>query len=422
MRVSKAVLCALTARVGLAVRQNLKVNQAGSLASVVEKIGALIEAKGKNAAHSKVLDNIRMLAAATPGQTEALNDALTQVILEIEQNVDVKIRAAFSESQAAAVTAINDLDAETVKALAQKALATQADETWFQCIEVEKSRRVDVEAALAAENQAIADAIAPCQQQEDSKMFETDPSVANSLVCDFEDATDCSTKYGEYTNIVNGIVSKLKTDVQQATQTWTNNKNACDSANANTDAKVQAHTDAVSAWQSQKLGCQQQHEQRHLDLCSFASAFERKCETVSTYTDLIAKVESVGNEHSEKDREAEWKTTEVTKCMLKKVIDGVDLDGTAADACESTVNYVGSVGQFDKKEAQFATLTSEAKLTCREMTITFYGKTWNLPVSESPASSEYTTTPNSPEVDAFCEGVNPTAPVTGVVVNPAPGK
>lgn len=421
MRVSKALLCALTARVGLAVRQNLKVNQSGSLANVVETISALMEAKGKNAAHSKVLDNIRMLAAATPGQTEALNDALTQVILDIEEKVDVKIKAGFAESQAAAVTAINDLDAETVKALAEKALATQADEAWFQCIDVEKSKRVEVENALLAENQAIADAISPCQDQEDSKMFEEDPSVASSLVCDFEDPTDCTTKYTEYTNIVNGIVSKLKTDVEQATQKWTSYKNACDGANANTDAKVLAHTGAVSAWQSQKLGCQQQHEQRHLDLCSFATAFERKCETVSKYTDLIAKVESVGNEHSEEDREAEWKTTEVTKCMLNKVIAGVDLNGAAADACESTVNYAGSVGQFDKKESKFATLTSEAKLTCREMTITFYGQTWNLPAGSTPASTEYTTTPHNPEVDAFCEGVNPTAPVTGVVNN-APGK
>merc|ERR1719162_1694350 len=67
-------------------------------------------------------------------------------------------------------------------------------------------------------------------------------------------------------------------------------------------------------------------------------------------------------------------------------------------ACDSAVDYQGSVGTFDRMQAQFATHTTEAQFTCNEQTITFYGEVYNVPAGEAPASTQYTTEAFHPQV------------------------
>jgi len=412
VRVSKMLLlCAFNARVGLAVRQNLKVSQSGSLANVMEKIGALIQANDHNGAHSAALNNIRMLAANTPGQAEALNQALTDVIAEIEANVDTKITAGFAATQAAVATAINNLEAATSSALTKKANADQADQTWFDCIGDEKLKRENFEAAVAAEDAANVAIVQPCADQEGSKMFESSPQVG-VFACDLSDGDSCNKQLEVYTAMVNNLVDTLASDAAGATQTWTNFKNACDSANAHAEDMKQARGEADAAWLAEREMCQEKHEDRQVSLCSFGSALQTKCEKVGAYSHLIEEVDVVnGGPNSEPDRQAEWKTTQVTKCMLQKVIDGIDLDGDSLAACEVTVTYLVSVGQFNKMQSEFATQTSETSFTCNEQTITFNtGETWNVPPGFAPASSDYTNESFRPEVNlavgtpafAFC--------------------
>jgi len=400
VRVSKMLLlCAVNARVGVAVRQNLKVSQSGSLANVMEKIGALIQANDLNGAQSAALGNIRMLAANTPGQPEALNRALTDVIAEIEANVDTKITAGFAATQAAVATAIKNLEAATSSALTQKANADQADQTWFACIGDEKLKREDFEAAVVAEDAANVAIVKPCADQEGSKMFESSPQVP-VFACDFSDGDSCNKQLDAYTAMVNNMVDTLAADAAEATQTWTNYKNACDSANAHAEDMKQARGGADAAWLAKREMCQTKHEDRQVSVCSFGSALQTKCEKVDAYRHLIEEVDAVnGGPNSEPDRQAEWKTTQVTKCMLQKVIDGIDLDGQSLAACELTVDYPVSVGQFNKMQSEFSTQTSENSFTCNEHTVTFNtGETWNVPAGFAPASLEYTNEPFRPEV------------------------
>jgi len=340
-----------------------------------------------------------MLAANTPGQPEALNRALTDVIAEIEANLDTKITAGFAATQAAVATAIKNLEAATSSALTKKANADQADQTWFACIGDEKLKREDFEAAVVAEDAANVAIVKPCADQEGSKMFESSPQVP-VFACDFSDGDSCNKQLDAYTAMVNKMVDTLAADAAEATQTWTNYKNACDSANAHAEDMKQARGGADAAWLAKREMCQTKHEDRQVSVCSFGSALQTKCEKVDAYRHLIKEVDAVnGGPNSEPDRQAEWKTTQVTKCMLQKVIDGIDLDGQSLAACELTVDYPVSVGQFNKMQSEFSTQTSENSFTCNEHTVTFNtGETWNVPAGFAPASLEYTNEPFRPEV------------------------
>jgi len=412
LRVPKTMfLCALGSRIGFAVRQSLKVSEPGLLANVMDKIGALMQSNEHNDAHSQTLDNIRMLASETPGQTEALNAALAKVIAEIKANVDAKITGGFDATEAAIVTAISNLEAATNSALTKKAQADQADQTWFECIRVEKSKRLAFENAVAVEGDANANLVKPCADQEGSSMFDSSLNPGE-FACDFQMGDTCNQQFDAYTAMVNDLVDGLASRSAGASLIWNNFKNECDAAKAHAADMTQARVEADKSWLAHAETCQTKHENRQLGLCTFGSALQTKCDKVGSYSRLIEAVDAVnGGPNSEPDRQAEWQTTQVTKCMLQKVIDGIDLNGGALEACGLEVKYVELVGQLDRMQSEFATQTSETSFTCNEDTITFNtGETWNVPPGFAPASSEYTNESFRPEVNlavgtpafAFC--------------------
>jgi len=365
---------------------------------VVENIGALIQTKDK----SGVLDNLRMLVAETPGQKDALNEALGEVIKELQENVDAKIKNAFRSTQATVDTKIQDLEKATQTAVERKTVANTADRNLFECVAIERSNRVAFENAVDAASAAEDATVAPCELQESRKIFNSAPAdTSNGMTCDFENAANCQTKYNEYKEKVENMVTKLRSDAAKAEGLWTDAKTKCDTAVAFAEGKEQDRKNANGVWLVQKEVCQKRHEERVLSLCSFGSALQTKCEKVGHYNDIIAEVDAVNaGPNSEKDRQAEWKTTSVTKCMLTKIIEGVDLDAAAMTACENAVDYKGSVGTFDRMHEQFKTHTTEAKFTCKELTMTFNnGEVYHMPTSDAPASAEYTIEAFKPEVN-----------------------
>jgi len=421
--VSKIVLGAFALKVGLASRHNLKVDKTDTFGNVVEKIGALIQAKDKHAANSKAIDNLRMIAAITPDANPLLVESLTQVIADITNDVDSKIISGFRASQNAVVASIASLTDATREAVTQKGHAVAADKTWLDCVDNEKSKRVAIEKAVIDRDAANAATVAPCQQQEESKTFTSDPMAANTLgfACDISASDECTVKQTAWEAMVDGIVTKLNADLGKAREAWTEAKNSCDAAVAHADLMEHARAGAVEAWKETRHACQVQHETRQLGLCHFGEALQNKCEKVDMYHSLIAEVDAInGGAHSEPDRAAEWKTTQVTKCMLQKVVDGVDLDASALDFCETTVDYAGSVGVFDRKQNDFATQTSETNFSCHEKTITFNGIIWHVPEGE-PASSAYTSEPFHPQV-SLAVGTQPFTWCGGAVPPPCIGK
>jgi len=333
--VSKTLLCVLgLVDSGLAVRQNLAVERKSKVTSVVGIVGALLQARNsKNVATSAALmDSLRASARsfATPGAIDALNDALTTVISDLEANVETKIKAGFSDTQASIETHISDLTTATSAAVAQKGVADASDATWFSCVGDEKSKLEAVEAAEAA--------LAAAQA-------------------------------------------------------------ALAAANA--------------AYNEQKETCLENHETRQLAICQFGTDLQQKCSDVFAYNSLMAEVDQInGGVHSQPDRESEWQTTQVTKCMLGEIIAGHDISDTILTTCEDNVNFGTQVGVLDRKQSDFAAQTTADKFTCAEETITFNdGTTWETPTGQDPHSSDYVVVPFAPQVDvltppafSFCTG------------------
>jgi len=403
--VSKTLLCALVAKCGLAVRQNLKVEKSGALAAVVDQVSALIQAQETGGIHSKAIDNIRMLAAVTPDANENLHTALRNVIDDIVRTVESKISTSFAATQAAVDKSIADIDTDTTEAQRVKAIADTSDSTYYTCITEEKSMRAAYEGFVTDLATATSDKVKPCQNQEDSKDFESDPNVGDGkweFSCDFGTDTNwrnaCDDSFGNYKTRVTNMLDQLKVDAAAATTTWTTAQASCVLATNNMEKAEDDKTNAESKWQGQNTLCLTRLGDRNRDLCAFGSSYQAKCLQVGEYNVLIAEVAGEGSDHSDPDRAAEWETTQVTKCLLEEVIKGTDLDELSAQNCRDKSTYA-SLGTVDTKNAQFVGLTSSTSFTCSEPEITFHGMDWVVPQSASPASADYTTFKYSPPVD-----------------------
>jgi len=383
LRACKALLLALSADVGIASRNYPKMDQA-SVPHVMDRINALLQTRG--------LGSAKVSVDITPEAQESLNSALAKVVDEIEANVESKIKAGHRGTQEAINKAIAELSAATSQAVNQKKRADELDQAWSDCVREEKAKRVAIEEAEYALAQAQKAQIAPCQLQEDRKMFTFTPDPDKlKFVCDIAEHGNCDPQMTNYQTQIDSMLSTLRTDAAAATSSWTEAKTACDAAKANVVQKQYDLEAAKKAWRAQRQRCLSEHESRQVSMCIFGKNLQHKCEKASAYTDLIAEVEKVnGGEHSHPDRIEEWKTTSMTKCMLQKVISGANIDNDVLDACEAAVDYASGVDELDRKADEYAALTAADKFTCSESSIKFTGEMWNVPDGDAPASSEYT--------------------------------
>ena len=89
-------------------------------------------------------------------------------------------------------------------------------------------------------------------------------------------------------------------------------------------------------------------------ICSFRTSLHHKYNTASDYNTLVADIDQVnGGDRLQPDREAEWQTTQVTKCMLSEVINSGDITDLALTNCENDVNFALEVGVLDRKPTEF---------------------------------------------------------------------
>jgi len=378
--------------------------------NMMDSIGSLLrthEASANDAVHSRVMNNLRLLASITPFQSDSMKEVLKTVITDIEANVETKITADLEGTRNAIAETINQLKVATTTAGEDKTKADNADNNWFNCIREEKAFRQEIEEADAATKNSRSNEGVPCQQQQDLAAFQASPQLEN-FDCDFSTG-DCDGQLTNYRTQVTSMLSGLKDELSNKQADYDVAKTACQQAVDDTTAQSSAHDEKIVEWNSKQTECQSIHTSRLLTMCNFGTALQRKCMTAAAYTNLIEEVERVdGGGHSQPDREQEWKTTQLTKCMLKEVMGGGSIDANTLKTCDTDAS---SVGDLDKMQDDFAA-TAE-KFTCSEETITFGDRTWTVPEGEAPSASDYTyTTPYAVEVDlrensrafSFCGG------------------
>jgi len=398
-----------------AVRQNLLKRDTKLAASVMDAVGALIEAgaTGKSAdAFAKVMTGL----SETPAAMESLREALRGVVAELEANVESKIVAGFHQTQTALNQKMSDLEAATVAAVESKGRADGADSTWISCVGVEKSKLEAVEAAEAALKTAQDNKVMPCQQLADRTPFSFEAKAIPQLSCDFSQNGNCDAEKGKFEAELEAEDSRLDAAFMAASASYTEAKNNCDAAKADVAEKTNLLESASQAFNTQKLMCLGEHEARQLGMCGFGSLLQQKCSKLATYNSLIADVDQVnGGEYSQPDRAAEWETTRTTKCMLNDIIAGTDINDVALDECKRASVFATEVGELDRKEAELAEQTTPENFTCDENTITFSGETWEIPQGAQPLSSNYNKVPYHPQVTttpdssafSFCSPAGP---------------
>jgi len=301
--------------------------------------------------------------------------------------VESKILAAVTSTQSDIDQSVTDLTTATGEAVNRKTLADQNDLVWISCIGDEQAKRQAVEAAAEAKAQADAAIAMPCQQQADADVFSFKPDLNLEFECSFG-AGSCAQESASYTSQVNAMLTKFEQDESTTTETWEKAKAACDAAHAFAGEKAAELATAEATWGSQRNTCFQKRESLYLDMCLFGDSLQQKCEKASAYQNLIADVDQVnGGALSQPDREDEWHTVQIVKCMLSKVVAGTDPSAITLGECESS--DLASLPALDRKAAEFAEQTSVDNFNCAEETITFNGETWNVPSGEAPPSSSY---------------------------------
>lgn len=374
-----------------AARHNLNVAQASAAARVIDKVGSTLQSQ-KSRAGAKAIESLRALVSATPGAIESMNQQLLEVIQQIESDVETKIVAGFQATQSEVSLRISELTNATTTAVDDKSAADAADNAWFACVSIEKGKREAIEAAEVALQAAEESTVVPCQNQIDRSPYSYDPSAGADwgFACDNEAGT-CDENLNAYETMINGVLSTLKTNVGAATASWQEAKTACQAARDDVVAKQTALDTANSEFNTQKSTCLTYHEQRQLAMCLFGISLQNKCAKASAYEAFVTAIDQVnGGEYSEPDRQEEWRTVSVTKCVLAAIAGGGDIDALSLDTCEAQVNYAGDVGTLDYQSDAFEEQTTPARFTCDETTIAFRGETWNVPTEVNAASSSYT--------------------------------
>jgi len=409
-----ALLYASTAGVVFAARRGLETS-GGTVTQVMQSIGSLLEQHGDSP-----VDLISKFAI-TPGVTTSLNEALNNVILELEQNVESKIKDGHQATQVAIDESIDQVQQKTDTAVEQKADADGKDSTWFNCVRSEQANRIAIEAAETALADSRTLETEKCQEQEDARLFDwqVPASYDFAFACDFQESGNCDQQLVNYQSQIDEMVAGLNSELNAAKEKFTVAKQGCDDAKADHVQKQSELDTAEEQWGAQRTQCLQNHEDRQISMCLFGAELQLKCAAVTSHEELVGKVDEAGtSEHSEADRRDEWDTVSLTKCMLQAVVAGGDVDTTTLTACEADVDYARDVGTLDRRESKFNDLTSAEKFTCSETTITFQGQTWEI-TNDGKTSSDYKVKEDyHPEVSlvdgslpfAFCDSGDTTGP------------
>ena len=147
---------------------------------VADTLGSLMQGKGagKNAAFVNLMGALQ----ETPGAIGDLNDALRDVIAELEANVETKIEAGFGSTQNTIDSTVSLLSSQTRSAVSLKEDADAADSSLISCIGDEKSKLEAVEAAEVALAVAEQSVILPYQQQIDRTHYEFTPAMGSTFL------------------------------------------------------------------------------------------------------------------------------------------------------------------------------------------------------------------------------------------------
>jgi len=351
------------------------------------RVGSLIEKRLGTS--SPELRSLLSRAIADPSKNmETVFDTLKQTIAS---DVEARIIADHQDAQAAINAAVKLANGSTVRTTTAKASADLGNKYWAACIDQEKNKIVEHEqekGKLPALKKTMDEA---CQKQASLALFESTPE-ATTFDCDFSNGKVCAPELQAYKQSLDSIVGNVQKGAGQAVSKYVEAKGQCQSATQAYDSQV-AHVGEVHrAWAAQRKTCNSKRVTRETQICTFGTFLQEKCVALSNYKNIIASVDGQGSEFSHPDRVAEWRVSQLVKCLVGKLVSGADVNEADLASCESAVDFDNDVGVLDKKAELIAQFSTTFGCSADSEVISFVGGTWQVPQPAGgniPPSQEY---------------------------------
>lgn len=371
-----------------------------SATHAVDEIAALLqphlhnsgasESKLRKTMHGVHLSTQLAEDEVTPGSTDALNKALDGVIKQIGERVDKKIIQDHKETNAEIGRRVGKLVSKTTDSVNRMEEAKTSDQTWVDCVGVEKEKMVQSEEAIQKVEQEKTEYARIKGVRNKKEKFEWPHFTRPVYQCQLTSDRKCGAELGRFSHTVSDILTvgeqkanQADSDFQAALNNWKDSKKR-------TGMAIRAANKARDDWQKQSSSCDDMVETRKTAMCWFGLKFQEKCGKLAEYKKLMDDVNQVdGGVYSHPDRQSQWKATHVVKCMLRKVISGTPLNSESMKACAATVDFDQSVGLLDLQAEKVAKATTPDNFSCNEKEIEFSGFTWNIPAMEDASSNGY---------------------------------
>jgi len=340
----------------------------------LSRVGSLIEKHLGSS--SPELRSLLSRAVASPNtDMQGIFDRLKKTI---ESDVESRIINDHQDAQAAIIAAVKLANGTTVRTTTAKAAADLGNKYWAACIAEEKKKVVEHEqerSKLPGLKQTMDDA---CQRQASLALFESKPQ-ASTFNCDFSNGEVCASELQAYKQSLDATVSSVQKGAGQAVSKYVEAKRQCIAATQAYNAQV-AHVGQVHReWAARRKTCNAKRVTRETQICTFGTFLQEKCVALSNYKNIIASIDGTGSEFSHPDRVAEWRVSQLVKCLVGKFVSGADIVQADLDACESAVNFDKDVGVLDKQAGQIERFSATYGCGADSEVISFEGGTWDVP-------------------------------------------
>ena len=148
---------------------------------------------------------------------------------------------------------------------------------WAACIVEEIAKRKEDETAQTLLEEAQAAVIEPCNNQENSKTFETAPMEPLHFECAFDVAGNCETQLTNFDSQVQSINNGVKGEYEGNLGVWSGIKQQCGDTHSLVGQRTDAKARTSEAYQSKRLACTGLHETRSVAMCGLGDSLQMKC-------------------------------------------------------------------------------------------------------------------------------------------------
>jgi len=340
----------------------------------LSRVGSLIE-KRLGTSSPELRSLLSRAVAAPNSDMQGIFDRLKKTI---EADVEARIIADHQDAQAAITAAVKLANGTTVRTTTAKAAADLGNKYWAACIEEEKKKIVEHEqekSKLPGLKQNMDEA---CAKQASLKLFESSPQAA-TFNCDFSNGEVCASELQAYKQSLDQIVGSVQKGAGQAVSKYVEAKGQCIAATQAYDSQV-AHVGEVHRqWAARRKTCNAKRVTRETQICTFGTFLQEKCVALSNYKNIIASIEGKGSEFSHPDRVAEWRVSQLVKCLVGKFASGAEIVEADLTSCEEALDFDKDVGVLDKQAGQIAKFSATFGCGADSEVISFVGGTWEVP-------------------------------------------